>query len=117
MKNQNVFEKEEFHKYLHTKWLGKFVVYEKEMDSTNTQAKKFGEEEAEEGLLVVTDIQTAGKGRRGRSWVSPEGNCYFSFLLRPNIDTSRTSVITLIAALSVAKAIRRTTDLETWIKW
>lgn len=112
-----MFEKDKFNKYLHTKWLGKEVIYEKEMDSTNTQAKKLGEEGAEEGLLLVTDIQTAGKGRRGRSWISPEGNCYVSILLRPEIDASKVSVITLIAALSVAKAVRGTAGLETWIKW
>lgn len=117
MKNRDVFEKDEFNKYLHTKWLGREVVYEKEMDSTNIQVKKLGDKGVEEGILVVTDLQTAGKGRRGRSWMSPEGNCYFSFLLRPDIETSKTSIITLIAALSVAKAVRRTTNLETWIKW
>lgn len=109
---------EEIRRYKHTKWLGETVYYRDTMDSSNTQAKRLGENGAENGMLVVTDCQTAGKGRRGRSWVSPTGvNCYFTVLLRPDIAADRASMITLVAALSLAKAIKETAQLETMIKW
>lgn len=104
--------------YMDTRWLGKTIVYKDTMDSSNTQAKRMGEDGAENGTLVVTDCQTAGKGRRGRSWVSPVGmNCYYTVLLRPDIPAEKASMITLVAALALAKAIKETAQLETLIKW
>ena len=103
--------------YLHTHWLASTIVYEKEMDSTNIQAKKLGENDAADGTLVVTEQQTAGRGRRGKSWVSPTGNCYFSVLLRPEIPADRASMITLLAAMGLAKAIKKVSHLNTMIKW
>lgn len=103
--------------YMHTKWMAKNIIYLPVTDSTNTQAKRLGEEGAEHGTLVVTQCQTAGRGRRGRSWESPEGNVYFTFLLRPDVEVSRASMITLISALALAKAIEKVTGLHTQIKW
>mgnify|MGYP002627039482 CR=1 FL=1 len=66
---------------------------------------------------MVTEKQTAGRGRRGRTWISPEGNCYFSMLLRPDVRMDSAPVITLIAAMAMAKAVRETANLDTQIKW
>ena len=57
-----------------TKWAGQHVVYSDEIDSTNIKAKQLGEEGASHGTLVVADMQTAGRGRRGRGWDSPSGS-------------------------------------------
>ncbi|MCM1180515.1 MAG: biotin--[acetyl-CoA-carboxylase] ligase [Clostridium sp.] len=104
--------------YKNTKWLGETIYYRDTMDSSNNQAKRMGEHEAENGTLVVTDCQTAGKGRRGHSWVSPRGvNCYFTVLLRPELAADRASMITLIASMALAQAIKETVQLETMIKW
>lgn len=104
--------------YKNTQWIGETIVYKDSMDSSNTRAKLMGENGAENGTLVVTDCQTAGKGRRGRSWVSPTGmNCYFTALLRPDILAEKASMITLVAALALAKAIKETAQLDTMIKW
>lgn len=103
--------------YMHTKWMAKNIIYLPVTDSTNTQAKRLGEEGAEHGTLVVTQCQTAGRGRRGRSWESPEGNVYFTFILRPDVEVSRASMITLISVLALAKAIEKVTGLHTQIKW
>lgn len=102
---------------LRTKWLGKSIYYETEMDSTNTQAKRLGEDGAANGTVVVTEKQTAGRGRRGKIWVSPEGNCYISILLRPEVVVDRASIITLVTAMALAKAIKQVTALDTMIKW
>lgn len=97
---------------------GKKRYYREEMDSTNTEAKRQAVGEAFHGLLVHTDHQTMGKGRQGRSWSSPKGTGIFmSLLLKPELAPQKASMLTLIAALSVADAIREMTGLFVDIKW
>lgn len=55
-----------------------------EIDSTNTEAKKAAIAGEPEGLVILAKRQTAGRGRYGRKWESPEGNLYVSILLRPD---------------------------------
>ncbi|MCR5702253.1 MAG: biotin--[acetyl-CoA-carboxylase] ligase [Lachnospiraceae bacterium] len=100
-----------------TSWLGKDIIYLPETDSTNTQVKRIAENGGAHGTVVVTDKQTAGKGRRGRGWISPSGNCYFSILLYPDIKVDRASMITLVAAMAVAGAVKEYSGKETFIKW
>lgn len=113
----DVVDEMRIREYLHTKWLGGTILYGKEMDSTNTQAKRLGEHDAANGTVVIAERQTAGKGRRGKSWISPAGNCYFSILLRPDVVVDRASIITLVSAMALAKAIKQVTSLDTMIKW
>ena len=88
-----------------TEWAGRNVSYFHETDSTNTQAKKLGEEGAPAGTLAVADRQNAGKGRRGRSWESPPGrDIYMSLLLRPDIRPSDAPMLTLVMGLAAAEA-------------
>lgn len=88
------------------------------IDSTNEEAKRRGMTDAPEGLFVVADTQEKGRGRRGRSWESPGGdNIYMSVLLRPSFGPEQASMVTLVAALSVAKAIRSIAGLPAMIKW
>ncbi|MCM1497462.1 MAG: biotin--[acetyl-CoA-carboxylase] ligase [Clostridium sp.] len=117
LEEADVLDEMRIRRYLQTKWLGRQVVHFEETDSTNIQAKRLGENEAADGTLVVTEQQTAGRGRRGKSWVSPEGNCYFSVLLRPDIPAERASMLTLLTAMGLVRAIRRVGHLETMIKW
>lgn len=94
------------------------VLYKDEIDSTNTWAKREAEMGASEGSVLVADMQTAGKGRRGRSWSSPSGHSvYMSLILRPDILPERASMLTLVAGLSVAQAVRDDLGLDAWIKW
>ena len=89
-----------------------------EIDSTNLEIKRRAETGAEAPLLVTADAQTAGRGRRGRTWSSPPGNdIYMSLLLRPPIRPERASMLTIVAALAVAGGIRKETGLEAGIKW
>lgn len=113
----DVIDEMRIREYLHTKWLGSTILYEPEMDSTNIQAKRLGEHDAVNGTVVVTECQTAGRGRRGKTWVSPAGNCYFSILLRPEVLVDRASIITLVSAMALAKAIKQVAALDTMIKW
>lgn len=113
----DIMDEMRIREHMNTKWMGNTIIYLPETDSTNTQAKRLGEDGAEHGTLVVTQCQTAGRGRRGRSWESPVGNIYFTFLLRPEVEVSRASMITLVSALALAKAIEKVTGLKTQIKW
>ena len=113
----DVLDEKHIREHLHTSWLAQDIVYLPETDSSNIQVKLLGENGATNGTVVVTDKQTAGRGRRGRSWISPSGNCYFSMLLYPDVRVDRASMITLIAAMAVAKAVRETENVETMIKW
>ncbi|MFQ9509638.1 MAG: biotin--[acetyl-CoA-carboxylase] ligase [Lachnospiraceae bacterium] len=102
----------------HTKWAGRKIVYGQEMDSTNTKAKQLAEEVDSHGLLVVTDKQNAGKGRRGRSWESlPGSSIFMTLVVKPNIVPANASMLTLVAALSVSEGIDMVTKLRTRIKW
>lgn len=101
-----------------TEWLGNKIYYETEIDSTNTKAMKLAEEGAPHGTIVVTDHQVNGRGRRGRSWESPAGEAIaMTFLLRPKIDPNNASMLTLLAAMAVARGIEDETGLKAGIKW
>ena len=105
-------------KHLHTKWAGKPLLFYETIDSTNEQCRQEARMGAPHGTLIVADMQTAGKGRRGRRWESPAGaNIYFSLLLRPELSVNNVSMLTLVMAHSVCCAIRSKTGLECGIKW
>lgn len=73
---------------------------------------------ANEGLAIVADEQTAGRGRLQRSWSSPKGaGLYFSILLQPKIAPDRWPLITFVAALAVGDALHETSEVRTDIKW
>lgn len=103
--------------YLETNEIGNEILFFDEVGSTNVMVKKMAEEGANHGLVFISERQTAGRGRRGREWISPRGNCYFSILLRPDLLAEKASMLTLVSALAVAKAIRNLTGLEAQIKW
>ncbi len=86
--------------------------------STNTSATGFARGGATEGTVVIADAQTGGKGRLGRSWVSPPGvNLYLSVILRPRKPASAAPQLSLLAAVAVAEAIVQQTQLVPVIKW
>ena len=85
--------------------------------STNADAAKAASEGAPEGTLIVADRQEAGRGRKGRSWSSPEGcNLYCSLLLRPEYRPEQACMVTLVMALAVSEAIHEL-EMDAWIKW
>lgn len=91
-----------------------------ETDSTNIRAKEAGEQEKDisRGMLFVADKQTAGVGRRGRSWESPEGeNIYMSLLIKPEIEPSKASMLTLVMAAAVAEGMKKVCGANAQIKW
>ncbi len=87
-----------------------------EVGSTQTIAKGLASKDAPEGTTVVAKSQSSGEGRLGRTWVSPTGGLYMSFILRPR-GISRLELVTLVTALAVVEGIKRATGLDTMIRW
>ncbi len=95
----------------------KITVY-KTAPSTNTLAKKLAESGSEEGRTIIAESQTAGRGRLGRQFFSPEGGgLYMSIILRPTLPTDQTSLITTAAAVAVCRAIENVFGMQAKIKW
>jgi len=90
----------------------------KSVDSTNTYLKRLAAEGAAEGTAVIAEQQSAGRGRMGRSFVSPEGEgAYMSWLIRPSCEPSEAASITAHAAAAVCMALERTAGVSPELKW
>ena len=114
----DVIAAEEVESRLKTKWMGHPVRYFEVIDSTNQYAKKAAEDGAPEGLLVIGDEQTAGKGRSGRHWTTPRGTAIaMTILLRPKIAADRIAMTTLVMGLAVTEAVRELYGVPAGIKW
>lgn len=91
---------------LDTKWAAQNLIFKEVTESTNDDAKMLGEESAPHGTLVVADVQTSGRGSRGRSWETPGGsNIAMSLLVRPTAPPDKISVLTLVMGLSIAQGV------------
>jgi BirA family biotin operon repressor/biotin-[acetyl-CoA-carboxylase] ligase len=102
---------------LHTQFfgVGDRLLYFPIVESTNTLAMQLAHERPEEGLVVLTDSQTAGKGRQGRLWVDVPGcNVLSSILLRPLFPPH---LLVMIASLAVVDSIAETCQVAATIKW
>lgn len=93
-------------------------LYYQEIDSTNNQARSLASTGYPEGTVVVADMQTAGRGRRGRSWYSPGSQgIYMSVILRPLLPLKEISRISLLTAVAVAETLEEELNLPARIKW
>jgi len=102
---------------LNTHDLGQVVHWYEEVASTNDVAKRLAEDGAAHGEVVVAETQTAGRGRRGRSWSSPPGrNLYLSAVLRPDLPPARAPELTLLASVALCQAVRHA-GVPASIKW
>lgn len=102
---------------LDTKIIGKEMEYHPCVDSTNRIAKALAYHGAEEGMIVVAEEQTGGKGRLERKFFSPRGKgIWFSVILRPDFLPKDAPKSTLMAAVAVAEAMSRF-NLKAEIKW
>lgn len=88
------------------------------VDSTNSACRRLAMEGAPDGTVVMSDCQTAGRGRRGRSFQSPAGmGVFFSVLWRPGCTPDRLFPLTALSAVAVCRAIERTCGVRPQIKW
>lgn len=96
----------------------KNIKYLETVDSTNTYAKKLLLEDNAAPDLIIANTQTAGRGRLGRSFFSPEDSgIYCTFILEPFLKLENSILITVAASVAVSRAIEKITGIETSIKW
>jgi BirA family biotin operon repressor/biotin-[acetyl-CoA-carboxylase] ligase len=89
-----------------------------ETGSTNDEAKRLAREGAADKTLVWAKAQTAGRGRGGRSWISPAGNLYLSLVLRPDCPAARAAELGFVAAVALVAALDRLSPgLDLAFKW
>ena len=94
------------------------IITVKETTSTNDELKKMAASGEREAVLFVAEGQTAGRGRRGRSFFSPDGTgIYMSLLLHPGLSPVECTLITPLCAVAVAEAIENVTENKADIKW
>lgn len=102
---------------------GRRVVHFEQTGSTNDEAARLAGLGAEDGTLVIADAQTAGRGRLGRSWVSPPGaGLYASVVMRPPLrrplaPSGAEGLLTLAGGVGLAEGLRAATGLAVELKW
>ncbi|NLX76218.1 MAG: biotin--[acetyl-CoA-carboxylase] ligase [Clostridiaceae bacterium] len=103
---------------LNTKILGRNLFFFDEIDSTNDELKKMAADGAPDGTVVIARYQSAGRGRRGRTWQSDaDAGIYMSVLLRPELAPDAVQSITLAASSAVCRALEKYVPDRMGIKW
>lgn len=103
---------------LDTEYMGLSVHAYESCDSTNDTAWNLAQQNASEGTLIVAEKQMKGKGRLGRTWSSPAGkNLLFSVILRPKLAPDALGRLTLVAGISLVRAVREELGVPVGIKW
>lgn len=101
---------------LQTEMIGDNIHHLQTIDSTNEYLKRIGDKSTD-GTVVISEEQTRGKGRMGRTWQSKSGEgIWMSLLLKPNIIPFKAPFITLVAGVSVVTALRKL-NVPAQIKW
>lgn len=93
------------------------VHYFPRVGSTMDPARDLARQGVADGTMVVAEVQTHGRGRLSRQWLSPPGGIYFTLVLRPAISPAYASRVNLMAAVAVAGTIRKTFGLDALVKW
>ncbi|MDL2246181.1 biotin--[acetyl-CoA-carboxylase] ligase [Methanobrevibacter sp. OttesenSCG-928-K11] len=113
----NYIDRERLIANLDTEMFGENIYVYDEVMSTNTLAKFFAEQNFEEGTVIISEKQTKGRGRSGKKWESPLGGIWLSLILRPHVDPSKASLITLATGVAVANTIKSFDIDNVEIKW
>ncbi|HZB17322.1 MAG TPA: biotin--[acetyl-CoA-carboxylase] ligase [Nitrososphaeraceae archaeon] len=110
---------ENFVSTLRTSFIGRRIYLYQTVESTQTIALSLAEQETDNlhGTVIVSEHQTKGRGRMGRSWISPPGGIWLSIILKPKIKNSQITVLPLLSALSVCDVIKKMTKLNARVKW
>jgi len=107
------------HRDLPTTVVGRTVRYYRQVGSTNDMARDLARAGQAEGLTLIADEQTAGRGRMGRGWTAPPGSSLLiSVLLRPSwLEPSNSFALIILAGVALCEAIEQVTPLRAALKW
>lgn len=101
-----------------TRLLGTSMFHYESLQSTNETARELALQGSPEGTVVVAEEQVRGKGRMGRSWLSPRSQgIWMSVILRPRLHPAQAPGVTSVAAVAVARSVEEQTGLKSEIKW
>lgn len=116
--SNDMISKEGILPFLHPAYQNNTIYVYKTISSTNTEAKRLALNNAMHGTVVISEEQSAGRGRRGRSFYSPKGlGIYISFVLHLDLSIQDAVLITTAASVAVHRAIKEVTNIDTKIKW
>jgi BirA family transcriptional regulator, biotin operon repressor / biotin---[acetyl-CoA-carboxylase] ligase len=93
------------------------IIRYRRISSTNDKAKTLAEKGAAEWTVVVSEVQTGGRGRSGRTWKSPKGGLWFSIIIRPRIPVDRISLLQFLFASELRKGIEEACGVHSEVKW
>jgi BirA family biotin operon repressor/biotin-[acetyl-CoA-carboxylase] ligase len=93
------------------------IVCVNQTESTNALARIMVERGLGEGLVVIADLQTQGRGRHSRTWHSPLGGLYFSIVLKPRIADENAPLLGFLTACAIATGLHEVLGLEVSLKW
>lgn len=104
--------------HLETHHIGRRVLIFDEVDSTNSLAAAMSSDRKNDGLVILADNQTAGRGQHGRNWQCPRGEgILLSVLIFPAAPLRRPVLLAAWSAVAICETIRRCADLQAKIKW
>lgn len=104
-------------KKANTKYLGKEIIYQEEMESTQDLAKKIAKENSKHGTLVITDNQSKGRGTKGRTWVASKGkNITMTLLVKKEWKIEKLEGLTIKIAEAIQGAIQELFSYSLTIK-
>ena len=113
-----MFSERELRRGLKTKAFGKKIYTFQTIDSTNNCARAIANVGGPEGIVVIAEEQTAGKGRLGRRWLAnPNENLTFSLVLRPSVTAEAMNQMPLFVGVALAEAIEKATGIRAECKW
>src|SRR2546428_182922 len=100
-----------------TRGCGLKIIRYKRIPSTNTRAKTLAEKQAAEWTVVVSEVQTQGRGRSGRTWKSPKGGLWFSLIIRPKIPIDRIPLLQFLFANALREGVEEVYGVQSEVKW
>ena len=103
---------------LETSFIGRNIEYYSFTDSTNDDAfELISNDEAVNGMLIITDYQRKGRGRRNNTWISsPGNNLTFSLILKEK-DRQKLELFSILSGIAIVKGIKKFTDMQCSLKW
>jgi len=116
VKDQDILDREHILDGLETKFVGKDLRYYREVESTNEKAMEIMVT-AGNGTVILAEVQTKGKGRLSRSWLSPPGGVCMSLILKPEIPLAKTYLINMMISVAIARTLIQLYGIRSSIKW
>ena len=113
----DILEPFEVKRGLKTEYIANNIHFYENLESTNDTAKKFVENNAPEGTVIIAEKQSAGRSRKNTDWASPEGGIYMTIILRPDVTLVEASKLTIVAGVAIAKTLHDEFSVNVGIKW